>query len=125
MTENQIEFLLDRIFHTSYSKDFPGWKTIATKLIKTGECIIAGQKSLWPSDCSEVGKFIGREDAPNAVGCSLLKFDLNKFIEHSEDFHRAIDNEIKYTEEYIEGAKTKLQELRALKDGNETEKTLR
>jgi hypothetical protein len=89
-------------------------------IVKLSDGDIYVKKNLFTLD-----SMMGRDGLFHAVLWACLK---SHDITHEDKWYEndiAIDNEIKYTEEYIEGAKTKLQELRALKDGNETEKTLR
>ena len=51
LTEHQINFLL-KFFE---NKEYSGWKNIATKLIETGSCIVAGDKCIWNGG---IGNFI-------------------------------------------------------------------
>lgn len=43
MTNYQLELLLE-LFKT---KEHDGWKPIATKLLTTGECIVANTPDIW------------------------------------------------------------------------------
>lgn len=72
MTEFQKQFLLSFF----KNEDYVGWKSIATKLIEDGSCVVAGKVSIW---LGGIGNFIKVSDAENAVDCSLYEFDLEEF----------------------------------------------
>lgn len=74
LSVNQKNFLLEYFFR---NEDYGGWKNIATTLIESGECIVAGKNTLW---IGGIGNFIKTEDAVNAFECTLHKFDLDYFL---------------------------------------------
>lgn len=74
LTENQINFLLEYFFKV---EEFIGWKGIATKLINTGSCIVAGKERIW---IGGIGNFIKTKDAENAIDCLLYEFNLEYFL---------------------------------------------
>lgn len=74
ITEKQVNFLLENFFK---NERYPGWKNIADKLIRDGQCIIAGTDKLWYGG---VGNFIDIKEAPGTVGCSLLTFKKDVFL---------------------------------------------
>lgn len=74
LTENQINFLLKYFFK---AEEFPGWKNIATKLLNTGSCIVAGKNCIWRGG---IGNFIKTKNAENAIDCLLYEFDLDYFL---------------------------------------------
>lgn len=89
LSNYQKEFLLTHFFKNG---NVAGWKEIATKLLETGECIVAGVDKLhnhiWIGD---VGNFIKTEVAENAINCTLYKFDLENFI--SSQYYKDISNQ--------------------------------
>jgi len=74
LTNTQKEFILDNFFK---NEKYPGWKNIATELIENGHCIVAGTECIWVGG---IGNFINTEEANNAVGCTLYKFNLDYFM---------------------------------------------
>lgn len=82
LTENQINFLLEYFFKT---EKFAGWKSIATKLLNTGNCIVAGKKPIW---IGGIGNFIKTKEAENAIDCLLYEFDLEYFL--SSEWYKEI-----------------------------------
>jgi len=59
------------------NEKYAGWESIATQLLETGECIVAGKQSIW---IGGIGNFIKTEDAKGAIDCTLYKFDLDYFF---------------------------------------------
>jgi hypothetical protein len=43
LTDKEINYLLPLFEHSTY----PGWKSIATRLLKSGECVVAGDSCIW------------------------------------------------------------------------------
>lgn len=74
LSEYQKNFLLDYFFK---NEKYAGWKNIATKLLETGQCIVAGKDCIW---IGGIGNFIKTEDAKDAIDCTLYKFDLECFF---------------------------------------------
>ena len=76
LNDNQLEFVL------TFFKDekHPGWKNIATKLIKNGNCIVAGDKCIW---LGGVGNFIHTSKTDDFFGCLKYEFDLEDFLTSS------------------------------------------
>lgn len=85
LTTKQKEFLLDTFFKI---EKYPGSISIATKLLDTGECIVAGYARIW---IGGIGNFINTEIAENAVGCSLYTFDLSYFL--SSEWFQSVQND--------------------------------
>lgn len=78
LTDKQIRFLIEKFFaRKSHLPDAERIANIANELLITGICIVAGDGCIWHGS---VGKFIRVEHAPQAVGCSLLRFDLAGFL---------------------------------------------
>ena|GEM_PF-1829767 len=75
MTGEQNEFINNHFFK---NYDNHGWDNIARKLIKDGKCIVAGNSKLWHGG---IGNFIKCAPAENAIGCSLLTFDKESFLQ--------------------------------------------
>ena len=74
LTEHQKEFLLNQFFK---NEKYAGWKNIAIELLENGQCIVAGEQSIW---IGGIGNFIKTEKAKGAVDCTLYKFDLAYFL---------------------------------------------
>lgn len=74
LTSNQKEFLLENFFK---NEEYAGWRNVATKLLESGRCIVAGKTRMW---IGGVGNFIQMEDAHDAIDCTLYKFDLDYFM---------------------------------------------
>ncbi len=71
----QRDFLLETFFK---DENFARWKDIAEELIDKGECVVAGEDSPWMGG---IGTFITTKPTPdNYVGCCILTFDLEKFV---------------------------------------------
>jgi len=85
MTNNQKEFLLEYFFKNQY---YPGWKSIANKLLNTGKCIVAGNNCIW---IEGIGNFIQVEKAEDAIDCSLYTFDLKNFL--NSEWFKEIHNQ--------------------------------
>mgnify|MGYP003335996484 CR=1 FL=1 len=73
MHELQKQFILTRFF----ANDMPGWRTIGTKLIENGRCIVAGTERIWKGG---IGNFIEVKPAEGTFECSLYTFDLKSFL---------------------------------------------
>jgi len=69
ITEYQKKFLLQNFFSLP---EYPGWLNIATKLIESGRCIVAGHGCIWKGG---IGNFIKTEPAEDAIDCTLYTFD--------------------------------------------------
>jgi len=79
MIGEQIEFINNYFFKNYDNYDCGcGWDNIARKLIKDGECIVAGDDELWRGG---IGNYIKYTPAENAIGCSLLTFDKESFLQ--------------------------------------------
>jgi hypothetical protein len=74
LTEYQKEFLLQQFFK---NEDFAGWRSIATKLLEKGSCIVAGTNRIWSGG---IGTWIKMDEAENAVDCTLYTLDLQGFL---------------------------------------------
>ena len=85
LSDYQKSFLLNNFFK---NEKYPGWEGIATKLLETGECIVAGKgKEIWVGG---IGNFIKKEDEKKAVDCTLYKFDLEYFF--TSEWYKEIRN---------------------------------
>jgi len=84
LSEYQKNFLLDYFFK---NEKYVGWKSIATKLLETGQCIVAGKECIW---IGGIGNFIKTEEAKDAIDCTLYKFDLEYFF--TSEWYREIRN---------------------------------
>ncbi len=85
LTENQLNFLLDTFFKL---EKYPGWKNIATELLKSGSCVVAGESCIWDGG---IGNFIRTSSAQGYFSCLLYEFDLDHFL--SSESYRAFANE--------------------------------
>ena len=74
LTAIQKELLIEHLFR---DERHPGWRTIATKLLDTGKCIVAGRECIWQGG---IGNFIETKEAEGAVDCSEYSFDLDDFL---------------------------------------------
>lgn len=74
LTETQKQFLLTYFFKND---KFAGWKTIATKLLENGSCIVAGNDCIWKGG---IGNFIKTYKAIDFVDCLEYRFDLEYFL---------------------------------------------
>lgn len=83
LSNYQKNFLLDFFENEKYA----GWKGIATNLLETGECIVAGKDCIWVGG---IGNFIKTEDAKGAINCTLYKFDLERFLD--SEWYREVRN---------------------------------
>ena len=86
LSDYQKEFLLDYFFE---KEGHYGWRNIATKLLETGQCIVAGNECIWVGG---IGNFIKTEEAEDAVDCTLHTFNLNdllasKWYKGIRDYH--------------------------------------
>jgi len=110
LTKNQIEFLMEFFDSNRY----PGWKSIAKKLITKGYCIVAGSKCIW---IGGIGNFIDTDVAEDAVGCLRYEFDVESFIKtaYYKDMlpYRlmAVESEIKIAEERVIEVNSQYTEL--------------
>jgi hypothetical protein len=75
MTGEQIEFIKKYFFK---NEEYAGWANIAQRLLQEGSCIVAGHSKLWSGG---IGNFIKISPAENSVGCSLLTFDRDSFLQ--------------------------------------------
>ena len=101
LTENQKTYLLNYFFK---NEEFAGWKSIATSLLETGECVVAGTKCIW---LGGVGNFIKTENADGFYGCLKYSFDLEIFLT-SEHFKSITEI---YAEQLVEKKKQLDSEL--------------
>jgi len=75
LTQYQKSFILSQFFKND---EYPGWETIATKLIENEFCMVAGDSCIWVGG---IGNFINTNTSDEAVGCLEYRFDLNEFME--------------------------------------------
>jgi len=109
LTENQILFLLDIFFA---NPNLPAWASIGRELLTKGKCIVAGTDQLW---LAGIGNFINTENAPDAIGCSLLTFDLESFLQ--TNFYKSIETEyLANLLEEVNAITHKYNDLKSLSD---------
>jgi len=97
MTDNQKQFIKEYFFK---NENYAGWEGIADALLDNGEVIIAGSDKLW---WGGIGNFIKISTAEGMVGCSILKFDKESFLESSWF--------LEYWNGYMTGLSVKIEEL--------------
>ena len=73
LSPKQKEVILSFFTNPSHSE----WKSIANKLIDTGEAIVAGDECIWNGG---IGNFIRISTNPDYFGCLVYKFDLSYFL---------------------------------------------
>lgn len=73
LTENQVIFLLSFFENNEYA----GWKSLATRLIKNGSCIVAGNHNIWVGG---IGNFIKTYKNDNFIDCLEYTFNLEEFL---------------------------------------------
>ena len=94
LTAYQKNFLLRSFFK---NEKYPGWCNIGTKLLETGQCIVARNECIWNGG---IGNFIKTEVPKDFVGCTLYKFDLEYFLsskwymENRDNYLEVITNKI-------------------------------
>ena len=84
LSDYQKKFFLNYFFK---NEKYAGWKNIATKLLETGQCIVAGKECIW---LGGIGNFIKTEDAKDAVDCLLYTVDLKYFL--TSELYKEISN---------------------------------
>jgi|SRR6187402_854634 len=89
LTSNQLTFLLEYFFK---NESYAGWRSIATKLLDNGNCIVAGKDCIWKGG---VGNFIKTKEAEDLIDCCEYIFDLEYFL--SSEWFKEIHSE--YTSE--------------------------
>lgn len=107
LTQYQKNFFLNYFFK---NEKIPTWELVATTLLESGQCIVAGHEPIWKGG---VGNFIKTEDTRDAVGCLLYKFDLENFIT-SEWYKQIKDEYILDLEKNAIAIKRECQELSEL-----------
>lgn len=75
LSEYQIDFIINNFF---ILEEYAGSKTIASNLLTSGECVVAGKECIWNK--SLIGYYIKSEEATGFVDCLLYKFDLDGFL---------------------------------------------
>lgn len=73
LTIIQKEFLLNTFFKND---TYPGWRSIADKLLTTGQCMVGSTNLIWVGG---IGNFIKRAPDAEYIGCVLHSFDLEYF----------------------------------------------
>jgi hypothetical protein len=87
LTLKQQEFLLE-----FFKNEYAGWRNIATILLTSGECTVAGEKCIWRGG---VGNFIKTEIAEGYFGCLKYTFNLKEFISSQyflEHYHNTLND---------------------------------
>jgi hypothetical protein len=108
LTDKQIEFLAEKFFTSQTC--WPGAGRIANELLVAGECIVAGEGRIWHGG---VGNFICSKPVPGAVGCSLLRFDLDGFLSRPwvREYIAAAEAELRLAAEDLQASIAALREL--------------
>ncbi len=88
LTETQKQFLLNHFFKNEI---YAGWKNIATTLLETGSCIVAGTNCIWVGG---IGNFIKTNEASNLIDCVEYRFDLDYFL--TSNYYKDIQEQYKY-----------------------------
>lgn len=109
LNDFQKEFILNEFFK---DERFAGWKSIGTKLIESGGCIVAGRNRLW---CGGVGNFIDVDDEPESFECSRFTFRMGEFLK-SDLFNDALQNEIHKLRKQYEKLATEIGYLNNLNE---------
>lgn len=108
LTSIQKEFLFDQFFRNDL---YPGWRHIAGKLLETGECVVAGNISIY---LGGIGNFIKTQATENFIGCLLYTFDLECFLS-SAWYKQIYDQYIKQLEEKKFAIQKEFDEISNLK----------
>ena len=99
-------------FILKFFKDerFAGWKNIASKLIKTGSCIVAGENPIWVGG---IGNFISIKPYKDAYNCSEFTFHKELFFnsDYFQDYLKGGILNISTKIEDLEREKQSLEEL--------------
>ena len=98
LSEIQKEYLLKFFFRNNVTES--GWQDIATKLLETGECVVAGNQCIWRGG---IGNFIKTETADEFFGCLKYSFNLPIFLK--SEYYKGI------TEEYAQQLSDKRSKL--------------
>lgn len=107
---NQIEFLIDNFFDTHEARNVNGWRSIATNLIAQGQCVVAGEGSIW---IGGIGNFIHKGYAKDFVGCSILKFDVKEFVK-SVYYHEIKKGELERLNKLLNNLNQKIIDVNSL-----------
>jgi hypothetical protein len=107
LTENQKEYLCEYFFR---NRELAGWKSIATKLLETGECVVAGSSCIWSGG---IGNFIKTEPGDGFFGCLKYKFDLEVFLT-SEWFKQITGSYVEDLEAMKNEFENKLNDIQSL-----------
>jgi hypothetical protein len=107
LTLHQENWLLTFFVHDRY----PGWRNIATLLINTGTCIVAGSTCIW--EHYDIGTYIELEPVPKdsgVVGCIQYNFDRVSFL-NSLPYTTALDKRSNELLEQLTAQKLQVQEI--------------
>lgn len=74
LTKNQKDFILKNFFK---NPKYNGWESIATKLLETGTCVVAGYDCIWKGG---IGNFIETSKAEDFIDCVRYNFDTESFL---------------------------------------------
>ena len=96
LTSVQKEFLLQHFFTLP---EYVGWHNIATRLLETGECVVAGNCGIWRGG---IGNFIITSISDGYYDCIKYSFNLDYFLS-SEWFKEVLSN---YIDDLIEKKRT-------------------
>lgn len=107
LNEVQINLLTETFFQTFV---IPAWREIAETLITEGSCIVAGEGNIWEGG---VGNFIERTKAAGAIGCTLLKFDVDAFLKACW-VQDQVKHQIRVCEKQLEIVQTNLESAKGL-----------
>ena len=93
-------FLTDFILNNFFKNEkYAGWYNIATKLLKDGKCIVAGEGEHIFTKMA-VSKFIKTSKSDIGIGCQLYEFDLKAFL-NSDEFNEIHKREISKMEKQL------------------------
>lgn len=107
-TKIQEDWLLGSFF---YLPSCAGWRTIASRLIQDGKCIVAGDGKIW---IGGVGNFIKTSPAEGAVSCTLLTFQHEEFFAW-EEYKNALEAELTIRNTDLRVLQVQVSELSLLK----------
>ena len=117
LTAYQKNFIIENFFN---AEKYNGWRSIATKLLETGECVVGNNQPIWVGG---VGNFITTETADGFIDCLRYKFNLSEFLqwEHFKQVRCEYINNLVEEKHQIEREINELSNLWTTSFGN-TEK---
>lgn len=104
LNDNQFRFLMSFFVEETGPASH---HTIATKLIRDGICIVAGDGKIWEGG---IGNFINIRSADHAINCSELTFDLAYFLS-SEWFKSGLTNKMQIVKSDLDSAQKNYNDI--------------